>query len=107
MRLSLVSLSFLAAALASTPAIAQEHGHEHGDHGHQHDDHGHARDDHAHDDHGHDHGAHDHDEDPLPSGLRLHVETAGDLAAGRTARLTLTVRPRWRARCGLKLHRKP
>lgn len=84
MRLSLVSLSVLAAALASTAVFAQENGH--GDHSHQHDDHGH---DHGHDDHGHDHGGNDHDEDHHSSGLRLNVETGGDLAAGEAAILTL------------------
>ncbi|MFC4724276.1 hypothetical protein AB6B38_06445 [Glycocaulis abyssi] len=90
MRLSLVSLAALSAALFAVPAFAQEHGHDHGDHGHQHDDHGHAHDDHGHD-HGHDHGDHAHtdDADQQPGGLRLTAEAAGELAAGQDATLTL------------------
>ncbi len=75
MRLSLISLAALSAALLAAPAIAQEHGHDHDDHGHPHDDHGHG--DHAHED--------EHD----PSGLRLDLEPAGDLAPGRSATLSL------------------
>ncbi len=82
MRLSLISLAALSTALLAAPAIAQEHGHDHDDHGHQHDDHGHAHDD-------QDHGAHAHEDEHHPSGLRLDVEPAGDLAPGRSATLSL------------------
>lgn len=79
MRLSLVSLAALSAALFAVPAFAQEHGHDHGDHGHAHDDHGHHHGDHG----------HDHDADQLPGGLRLTAEASGELSPGQNAALTL------------------